>query len=70
MLVVAPSYKVMNNIERCMQFNPDLRKHLNSVKKVFTETRDNFDDIVKKFKTAAVEKRGALLFCVCRGKVS
>ncbi len=70
MLVVTPSYKVMNNIERCMQYNADLRKHLNSVKKVFTETRDNFDDIVKKFKKAAVEQRGALLFCVCRGKVS
>jgi hypothetical protein len=53
-----------------MQYNADLRKHLNSVKKVFTETRDNFDDIVKKFKKAAVEQRGALLFCVCRGKVS
>ena len=41
-LVITPSYKVMNSLERCMQYNPHLKKQLSNVKKIFTETRDDF----------------------------
>ena len=54
MLVVTPSYKVMNSIERCMQYNPDLKKRLYSVKKVFMESKDNFEDLIQKYRKAAV----------------
>ncbi len=54
MLVVTPSYKIMSSIERCLQYNSDLKKQLNNSKKVFMETRDNFEDLIKKFKKAAV----------------
>jgi Rad3-related DNA helicase len=70
MLVVTPSYKILNSLERCLQYNPDLKKRLTNGKKIFTESKDNFEGLIKTFRKAAVEKKGAILFCVCRGKIS
>jgi hypothetical protein len=55
MLVVTPSYKIISSIERCLQYNPDLKKQLHNSKKIFMEARDNFEDLIKKFKKAAVQ---------------
>lgn len=60
----------MNGIERCLQFKPQLRKKLNSTKKCFSESKDSSEDLIKKYRKAALEPKGALLFCVCRGKIS
>jgi Rad3-related DNA helicase len=43
---------------------------LKNTKTFFFESKGNLDNIILKYKKAAMEKKGALLFCVCRGKVS
>ena len=42
MLLILPSYKVLNAFKKCLEFNADLNKRLNKVKKIFTETKDSF----------------------------
>lgn len=63
-LVVCPSFKVLINIKaKADSFNLHFSKY------IFFEQKQG-DSLVEQFKIKALTEKGAVFFCVCRGKSS
>lgn len=70
-LVVFPSYPIMNKLRAVMNQN-GLGQDLSAVKHVCWESQlaSDFQHSFKEFSTEARTQKGAIMFAVCRGKVS
>jgi chromosome transmission fidelity protein 1 len=67
-LVIFPSYHFINTFTYLLQRNNGLLNRLKASKEIYFEEKGPIDFTILNFKQKAMTKKGAILFCVCRGK--